>query len=87
MQAANGSAKRDVLLNELLALMDDLPDEQLVTVTQLVRELHAGASRGSAQAIHAALDQAGVLQFAPGELDQLLAELEDMRRQEMDEHE
>jgi len=43
-------------------------------------------ARGSAEAILQALERVGPLQFEPGELDQLLDEIDQMRLMDMEEH-
>ena len=67
--------------------MRDLPPEkirQVIDFADYLRSRYApdGPERGSVEAILQALEQAGPLQFAPGELNALLADIQTMR--EMD---
>jgi hypothetical protein len=73
--------------SHLAEAVRDLPDEKILQVIDFADYLRSkyvpGApQRGSAEAVLQALEQVGPLQFAPGELDTLLAEIQTMR--EMD---
>ena len=72
---------------QLAAAVRDLPPEkirQVIDFADYLRSRYApdGPERGSVEAILQALEQAGPLQFAPGELNALLADIQTMR--EMD---
>lgn len=66
-----------------------LPPEkifQVIDFADYLRSKYApdAPRRGSAQVILQTLDQVGPLQFAPGELDTLLAEIQTMREMDME---
>jgi len=68
----------------LVAAVRDLPPEKVFRVIDFAGYLHgkytSGAlRRGSAEAVLQALAQVGPLQFEPGELDTLLAEIQTTR--------
>jgi hypothetical protein len=50
---------------------------------QIETRLVASSRRGPAEAVLRALEQVGPLQFAPGELDALLAEVQTMREKDV----
>ncbi len=54
---------------------------------QIETRLAAVVRRGSAEAVLEALEQVGPLQFAPGELDALLAEIQTMREMDLESYE
>ncbi|MBC8262759.1 MAG: hypothetical protein H8E47_01360 [Anaerolineales bacterium] len=71
----------------LAAAVQDLPPEKILQVIDFAGYLRSrytpdAPQHGSSEAILQALEQVGSLQFAPGELDTLLAEIQTMR--EMD---
>ena len=66
-----------------------LPPEKIFQVIDFAGYLRSkyapdAPRRGSAQVILQTLDQVGPLQFAPGELDTLLAEIQTMREMDME---
>jgi hypothetical protein len=68
----------------LATAVRDLPDEKILQVIDFADYLRsryapAAPQRGSVEAILQALEQVGPLQFAPGELNTLLAEIQTMR--------
>ena len=74
--------------NRLEAAMRGLPDDKILQVLDFASYLRSKYApdvlgRGSVDAIFQTLDHVGPLQFAPGELDTLLEEIQAMR--EMDE--
>ena len=73
----------------LATAVRDLPHEKILQVIDFVGYLRSkyapGApQRGSAEVILQALEQVGPLQFAPGELNTLLAEIQMMREMDME---
>jgi hypothetical protein len=82
---------KEELTNHLLAAIQDLPKDKVLTVLHFVGYLQSisgqlpSPERGSAEAISKALDQAGPLRFDPGELDALLADIEHMREMDLEE--
>ena len=71
----------------LATAVRDLPHEKILQVIDFAGYLRSkyapdAPQRGSVEAILQALEQVGPLQFAPGELNTLLAEIQTMR--EMD---
>jgi len=71
----------------LATAVRDLPDEKILQVIDFADYLRSryapdAPERGSVEAVLQALEQVGPLQFAPGELNTLLAEIQTMR--EMD---
>lgn len=75
--------------NHLAAAVRDLPREKILQVidyagylrSKYARDAHR---RGSVEAILLALEQIGPLEFAPGELDTLLADTQTMREMDLD---
>ncbi len=66
-----------------------LPPEKIVQVVDFADYLRSkyapdAPQRGSVEVIFQALEQVGPLQFAPGELDTLLAEIQTMREMDME---
>lgn len=77
------------LTDHLITAVQDLPTEKIVQVIDFVGYLcnkYAPRSpqRGSSEAILRTLKQVGPLQFAPGELDTLLADIQTMREMDME---
>ena len=73
----------------LVAAVQDLPPDKILQVIDFASYLRSkyapdSPQRGSSEAILQALEQAGPLQFAPGELDTLLAEIQMMREMDME---
>jgi len=73
----------------LAAAVQDLPPEKLLQVIDFASYLRSKYApdtpqRGLSEAILQALEQVGPLQFAPGELDTLLAEIQTMREMDME---
>jgi hypothetical protein len=73
----------------LAAAVQDLPPEKLLQVIDFAGYLRSkyapdAPQRGSSEAILQALEQVGPLEFAPEELDTLLAEIQTMRDMETD---
>ena len=71
----------------LAAAVQDLPQEKILQVIDYAAYLRSryapdAPQRGSSEAILQTLEQVGPVQFAPEELDTLLAEIQTMR--EMD---
>jgi len=67
--------------SRLVTAVQGLPPDKVQQVIDFADDLRTQYAadvpqRGSAEAILQALDQAGPLQFAPGELDALLAEVQ-----------
>ena len=86
---ANGT--RDELLEQLIAVVQELPREQIAEVSNYAKELRHQNDRGvpepgSMAAIIEAMKAAGPLEFEEGELESLLAEIEAMRDLDMEEH-
>ena len=77
---------KEQLTDRLVAAVQDFPTDKIFVVLDFVGYLHSKYSqrhpeRGSAEAIMQALEEVGPLQFEPGELDALLADIERMRDQ------
>ena len=77
--------------NHLAAAVRDLPPEKILQVIDFADYLRSkyapGApQRGSSEVILQALEQVGPLQFAPGELKTLLAEIQTMREMDSETH-
>jgi len=75
----------------LAAALRDLPHEKVLQVIDFASYLRSkyapdAPQRGSSAAILKALEQVGPLQFAPGELDTLLAEIQTMREMDLETH-
>jgi len=73
----------------LAAAVQDLPPEKILQVIDFAGYLRSkyapdAPQRGSSEAILQALEQVGPLQFAPEELDTLLAEIQMMREMDME---
>jgi hypothetical protein len=82
-QSKKGDAKR-ALLEQLIADVQNLPSEQIAEVAGYIQDLRSRtlrqeSERGSPEAILQALETTGPLEFEPGELDKLLAEIEALR--------
>lgn len=82
---------KEQLIHRLVAAMQELPIDKLLTVLDFASYLQSKYSqrrpeRGSAEAILHALEQSGPLQFEPGELDVLLADIERMRETDLEAH-
>jgi len=82
---------KERLLDQLVETARELPEDRLLAVLDFVGYLQSRYSqrrprRGSPEAILQALERIGPLQFEPGELDQLLEEIEQMRLMDMEEH-
>jgi len=74
---------------QLAAAVQDLPHEKILQVIDFAGYLRSkyvpdAPRRGSARAVLQALEQVGPLQFTPGELDTLLAEIQTMREMDME---
>lgn len=72
------------LVEALVQKVRDLPEEEVAKVVAFADRLQnesaeSGAERGSARAIYRAIDHSGPLRFEPGELEALLADVEEMR--------
>jgi hypothetical protein len=79
---------KERLTKRLVAEIQDLPEDKLLMVLHFVERLGSTSDRperGSAEAISRALDRVGPLQFEPGELDTLLADIERMREMDLKE--
>ena len=73
----------------LATAVQDLPHEKILQVIDFAGYLRSKYApdtpkRGSAEAVLQALEQVGPLQFAPGELDTLLAEIQTMREMDLE---
>lgn len=80
---------KERLLNRLMAMAQELPEEKLIEVFDFAGFLQSKYSnrqpeRGSAEAILQALERTGPLQFEPGELDALLNEIEQSRAMDLE---
>jgi hypothetical protein len=80
---------KERLLDQLVETARELPKDKLLEILDFAGYLQSRygqrrPERGSPEAI---LKHAGKFQFEPGELDQLLAEIEQMRLMDMEEHE
>ncbi|RMF26415.1 MAG: hypothetical protein D6759_19710 [Chloroflexi bacterium] len=79
---------KERLLDRLLETARALPEEKLSAVVDFAdylqhQQRRRKPERGSAEAI---LQHAGKFQFEPGELDRLLAEIEQMREMDLEDH-
>jgi hypothetical protein len=75
--------------SSLVEAVRDLPREKVLQVIDFADYLRSkympdAPQRGSAEAVLQALEQVGPLQFAPGELDTLLAEIRTGREMDFD---
>jgi len=82
---------KERLLDQLVKTARELPEDRLLEVLDFAGYLQSCYSqrrheRGSPEAILQALERSGGLQFEPGELDQLLEEIEQMRLMDLEEH-
>ncbi len=82
---------KERLLDRLVETAQELPEDKLIEIIDFAGYLQSQYSRrqperGSPEAILQALERVGPLQFEPGELDQLLAEIEQMRLMDLEEH-
>jgi hypothetical protein len=82
---------KESLLNRLVAVVQELPEDKVLEVYDFADYLQRkyrprDLERGSAEAILQALERVGPLQFEPGELDDLLTDIERMRAMDLDEH-
>ena len=73
----------------LAVAVQDLPHEKILQVIDFAGYLRSryapdAPQRGSAEAVLQALEQVGPLQFAAGELDTLLAEIQTMRKLDLE---
>ena len=73
----------------LAVAVQDLPHEKILQVIDFAGYLRSryapdAPQRGSAEAVLQALEQVGPLQFAAGELDTLLAEIQTMREMDLE---
>ena len=82
---------KEQLTDQLIAAVRELPVEKIATLLDFVGYLQSQYSqripeRGSPEAVLHALEQVGPLEFAPGELDALLTDIEHMRETDLAEH-
>ena len=82
---------KERLLDQLMEAARGLPEDRLLEVLDFASYLQSRygrrhPERGSPEAILQALERSGGLQFEPGELDQLLEEIERMRLMDLEEH-
>ena len=75
--------------DHLATAVRGLPPEKIVQVIDFADYLRSkyapdAPQRGSVELIFQALEEVGPLQFAPGELDTLLAEIQTMREMDME---
>jgi len=82
---------KEQLTDQLMAELQELPADKMSTVLDFVGYLKSQRrarrlERGSAQAILSVLEEVGPLQFASGELDSLLSDLERLRELDMPAH-
>lgn len=80
---------REQLTAHLVAAIQELPADKLVAALDFIGFLNSKygqtlPTRGSADAIVHVLEHVGPLQFERGELDMLLADIEDMRTHDRD---
>jgi len=86
-----GQRVREQLTDRLVTDIQDLPTDKMFQVIDFVGYLRTKYSlqspqRGSAEAILQAVEQVGSLQFEPGELDTLLADIQSMREMDMEDY-
>ncbi|MEA3345638.1 MAG: hypothetical protein U9Q78_05250 [Chloroflexota bacterium] len=77
------------LETRLVTAVQGLPHGKILQVIDFAGYLRSKCAsdmpkRGSAEAVLQALEQVGPLQFAPGELDTLLAEIQTMREMDLE---
>jgi|GEM_PF-898317 len=89
LQPMKEAEMKQQMETRLVAAVQDLPPEKLLQVIDFAGYLRSKYApetlqRGSSEAILQALEQVGPLQFAPGELDTLLAEIQTMREMDME---
>jgi len=82
---------KERLLDQLVEAARKLPEHKLLEVLDFASYLQSHYSRrrperGSPEAILQALERSGGLQFEPGELDEILEEIERMRLMDLEEH-
>jgi hypothetical protein len=85
------SAPKQELVEHLKSIAQALPREQIVALVDFAEYLHTKhlaeqPRRGSIDAFLEFLDRAGPLQFEPGELDRILAEIEQARDLDLEAH-
>ena len=76
------------LTERIVEAVQELPEEKMAEVLDFAAYLQSKyaarrAERGSPEAILQALRETGGLQFEPGELDALLAEIEESRESDL----
>jgi hypothetical protein len=76
-------------LINVAAAVRDLPPEKILQVIDFADYLRSkyapdAPQRGSVEAVLQALEQVGPLQFVPGELNTLLAEIQTMREMDIE---
>ncbi len=78
--------RREILVQELLGAVRVLPAAQLREVTDFAGFLHHkhGPPEGERGSANALLRHAGSFQFEPGEMNRILAEVDEMRRMEVE---
>jgi hypothetical protein len=82
---------KEHLLNQLVTVVQELPEDKLFEVLDFAAYLQnkyttQHPEQGSAVAILQALERVGPLQFDPGELESLLADIERLRLMDLEEH-
>jgi hypothetical protein len=82
---------KERLVTQLVALVKDLPDELIAEIADFVGYLQSkhGAlneGQGSPEGILDGLDRYGPLEFDEGELDTLIADIERLRNQDLDDN-
>lgn len=82
---------KERLLTQLVAVVKELPNEQIAEVADFAGYLQSkhrslDARPGSPQAVLGALERYGPLEFDEGELDTLMADVERLRNLELDEN-
>lgn len=77
---------KEQLTKRLVAEIQHLPEDRLLTVLHFVERMQSipdRPERGSAEAILGAVDRTDPLHFDPDELDTLLADIERMREMDL----
>lgn len=87
----NKDATKKELLDHLISVVQELPADQIAEVSEFAEELKEnskklGSERGSIEAIIETMNKFGPLEFEPGELENLLAEISAMRELDLGEH-